>query len=188
MNQSRASPAASLRVPGSWNRWVASRTTARWFSQRSSAWVRRLRSSTTSSCPPDDEQCRRGHVREPGAGKIGAAAAGHHGRDAGAGLGRRPQRRRGAGAGAEVADGGLGRARLGAQPSGDPGQAAGEQADVEHVGPVEFLLGGEQVEQERAQAGVVQHAGDIPVAGLCRPLPLPWAKTTISRASSGTVR
>ena len=32
-----------------------------------------------------------------GAGKIGAAAAGYHGRDASAGLGRRPQRRRGAG-------------------------------------------------------------------------------------------
>ena len=45
--------------------------------------------------PADDEQCRCGHGREPGAGKIGAAAAGHQGRDAGAGLGRRPQRRRG---------------------------------------------------------------------------------------------
>jgi hypothetical protein len=37
-----------------------------------------------------------GHGREPGASKIGAAAAGHHGRGASTGLGRRPQRRRGA--------------------------------------------------------------------------------------------
>ena len=47
------------------------------------------------------------HRGQPGAGEIGTAAAGHHGRDVGAGLGRGPQRGRGAGAGAEVADGGL---------------------------------------------------------------------------------
>ena len=76
--------------------------------------------------PADDEQCRCGHGRETRAGKIGAPAAGHHGRDAGAGLGCRPQRRRGAGTGTEVADGGLRRARLGAQPSGHLGQAPGE--------------------------------------------------------------
>src|SRR5260370_12236 len=52
MNQSRASPAAVSRVPGSSNRWLAPGTTARWFSQRSSVWALRLRSSTTSSRPP----------------------------------------------------------------------------------------------------------------------------------------
>jgi hypothetical protein len=36
----------------------------------------------------DDEQRRRGHGRKPGPGKVRAAAAGHHGRDAGVGLGR----------------------------------------------------------------------------------------------------
>ncbi len=136
--------------------------------------------------PADDEQCRCGHGREPGTGKIGAAAAGHHGRGASAGLGRRPQRRRGTGAGTEVADSSLGRTRLGAQPSGDLTQAPGEQADVEHVGPVGFLLGGEQVEQKRAQAGIVQDAGTCRLRGLC--LPLPWAKTTIPRRFSGTAR
>jgi hypothetical protein len=100
--------------------------------------------------PADDEQCRCDHGSEPGAGKIGAAAAGYHGRDASAGLGRRPQRRRGAGAGIEVAECGPGRARPGPQPSGDLNQVSGEQADVEDVGPVEFLFGGEQVEKERA--------------------------------------
>ncbi len=60
---------------------------------------------------------------QAGAGKIGAAAAGHHGRDVSTGLGRRPQRRRGTGAGTEVADGGPGGARLGAQPSSDPDKA-----------------------------------------------------------------
>ena len=114
--------------------------------------------------PADDQQRRRGHRGQPGTGQIWAAAAGHHGRDASARLGRRQQRRRGAGAGAEVADGGPRRARLGAQPSGHLDQAAGEQADVEHVGPVPFLLGGEQVEQQRAQAGILQNAGDMLVA------------------------
>jgi hypothetical protein len=37
-------------------------------------------------------------------------------------------------------------ARLGAQPSGHLGQAPGEQADVEYVGPVRLFFGGEQVE------------------------------------------
>ena len=89
---------------------------------------------------------------EAGRGEVGASAAGYHRRDAGAGLGRGPQRGGGAGAGAEVSDGQAGGAGLGGQPSGDVGEAPGEQADVEHVGPVEFLRRGEQVEQECAQA------------------------------------
>jgi hypothetical protein len=74
--------------------------------------------------PADDEQRRRGRRGQPGASQIGAAAAGHHDRDAGAGLGRRSQRRRVAGAGAEVADSGLSRAPLGAA-IGPAGAASG---------------------------------------------------------------
>jgi hypothetical protein len=59
---------------------------------------------------------------------------------------------------------GRSRARLGAQPSGDPGQPPGEQADVEHVGPVELLFGGEQVEQKRAESGIIQDISHMPVA------------------------
>ena len=40
--------------------------------------------------PADDQQRRRGHRRQPRAGEIGPATAGHHGRDAGIGLGCRP--------------------------------------------------------------------------------------------------
>ena len=165
VNQSPASPAAASRVPGSSNRWLAPGTTARSFSQRSSAWALAVEVQDHLVVPADDEQRGRGHGGEPGPGEVGTAAAGYHGRDAGAGLGGRPQRRRGAGAGAEVADGGVCRARLAAQPAGHRGQPPGEQADVEHVGPVELLLGGEQVEQQRAQPGAVQDGGDMPVAG-----------------------
>ena len=51
----------------------------------------------------DDEQRRRPHRRQPGAGEVGAAAAGDHRRDVDAGLGGGPERGPGAGAGAEVA-------------------------------------------------------------------------------------
>ena len=49
MNQSRASPPAAWRVPGSSNRWMAPGTTARWFSQRKSAWAWQLKRAGTSS-------------------------------------------------------------------------------------------------------------------------------------------
>lgn len=52
VNQSRASSAVTCKVPGSSNRCVAPGTTARRLSHRSWAWAFRLRSKTTSSCPP----------------------------------------------------------------------------------------------------------------------------------------
>lgn len=80
-----------------------------------------------------------------GTGKVGAAAAGHHGRDARARPGGRSQHRRGACAGAEVANRGPVHDRLSAQPPGYLRQPPGKQADVEHVGPVGLLLWGKQV-------------------------------------------
>jgi len=51
------------------------------------------------------------------------------------------------------------------QPAGDAGQPRRQQPHVEHVGAAEFLLGREQVGQQRAQASLVQGGGDEPVAG-----------------------
>ena len=51
-----------------------------------------------------------------------------------------------------------------AQFAGDVEQTAGEQANVEHVAPLPFLLGSEEVEQQRAQTGGVQYRGDISTA------------------------
>ena len=53
---------------------------------------------------------------------------------------------------------------MGGQPAGDVDESPGEQADVEHVGPVALLGRCEQVEQQGAQTRPVENAGDIPVA------------------------
>ena len=54
------------------------------------------------------------------------------------------------------------------QPGGRAGEAVGEQADVEPqvggAGIHHFFLGGEQVEQERAEPGLLEPAGDGAVA------------------------
>jgi hypothetical protein len=54
---------------------------------------------------------------------------------------------------------------LGAEPGGGIDEAAGQEVDVEHVGPVVLLAGGEQVEQQGAEARLVQDVGDVAVAG-----------------------
>ena len=186
MNQSRASPAAGLEGAG----LLELVGCAGHYRQVVLAAQLRLGPAVEVQhhlvTPADDEQRWCGHGRKPGRARSGrplrdtTAAMPAPGSAAAHSAAAAP------GAGSEIADGGLCRARLGAQPSGD--LEPGEQADVEHVGPVEFLLGGEQVAKERARAGMVQDAGDIPVAGLCLLLPLPWAKTTIPRGFSGTAR
>ena len=45
------------------------------------------------------------------------------------------------------------------QPSGDVDESAGEQIDVEHIGTIALLCRCEQIEQQRRQAGPVQHVG-----------------------------
>ena len=52
----------------------------------------------------DDEQGGRRDHRQPGAGEVGAATAGHHGGNIHVRFGGGPQRGRGTGAGAEVTD------------------------------------------------------------------------------------
>ncbi len=51
-----------------------------------------------------------------------------------------------------------------AQPSGHVAEPGRERLDIEHVRPVEFLVGGQQVEQERSQPGLVELLGYEPVA------------------------
>ena len=60
-------------------------TTASWFSQRSRAWARRLRSSTTLSWPPTMSSVGAVTAAEAGARQVGTAAAGDDRRDAGPG-------------------------------------------------------------------------------------------------------
>ena len=54
--------------------------------------------------------------------------------------------------------------RPAAQPVGRRDQPPGEQLDVEDVRAVPLLLGGEQVDEQRAQPGLVEHLGDVAVA------------------------
>lgn len=132
-----------------------------------------------------DEQRRCSHGGEAGPGEIGPATTGDHCGDVGAGFGRGPQRGGGTGTGTEVADAGE---PLRTQPVRGFGEPVGEQVDVEDVAPVEFLVSGEQVEQQRAQAGLGDDLGDKSIAGPCLPLPLPWAKAITPGAPSGTVK
>ena len=82
------------------------------------------------------------HVRQPRPGQVGPAAAGDDRGHVGVGVGGREQRRGRTGAGAEVAQGGVGvtpgslRSHGGRHP-----QPLRQQRDVEDVGPVALLLG-----------------------------------------------
>jgi hypothetical protein len=75
------------------------------------------------------------------------------------------QGRGGAGAGAEVAEGKLAGLGMVAKPASRRRQPPAQKRDVEHVGAVELLLGGEQVEQQRRESVVVELLGDLAVAG-----------------------
>ncbi len=88
----------------------------------------------------DDEQGRRIDIVQARSGQIGPAAARHHRRHLVAQLGRRHQRRAGAGAGAKEAQRQLGNVRFGADPEDRLDQALGEQRDVEDVATVRRFL------------------------------------------------
>src|SRR6185437_16521928 len=104
-----------------------------------------------------DEQGRRTDHGQTAAYQVRAPAQGHDGRD------RQPRRTRGGyqrggrtGADPEVADRDGADVRLTTEPASDSCQAGREQGDVEHAGPAEFFARGEEVDQERAEAGPVQ--------------------------------
>jgi hypothetical protein len=109
----------------------------------------------------DDEQDGRAHVREQRTGQVGPAAARHHRQDAAGALARGRQRGGRSGARAEQAARQPPR-RLAAavEPVDGHGQPPREQRDIEaqlagERVPV-FLVGREQVEQQRAEARLVQ--------------------------------
>jgi hypothetical protein len=117
---------------------------------------------------PDDEERRRPHARQRGAGEVRPPAPGDDGADVGGTGGGGDEGGGGAGAGAEEAD-----RERGGGPAGEPvdrrDQAPGEQADVEAEmtgAPIGLLLGGgQQVEEQGRDARLVQRRRHPPVAG-----------------------
>src|SRR5207244_1839344 len=142
--------------PDSGNRWVAPGTTASQLSHFSCVWARWFGSRTIVSAPPTMSRVgtRTRPSRPP-------TRSGRPLRDTMAVTGSRGVTVAAARAAAVPvlapkcqADGCD--AGLIAQPAGDGRQAGREQGDVEHVGPAEFLVRGEQVNQQRAEADPVQ--------------------------------
>jgi hypothetical protein len=115
--------------------------------------------------PADDQQRRGAHLTESGGGEVGTPAARDDRRYLMAEVGGGDQRGGGTGAGAEVTERQLTGLGLAAKPAGGGRQSPAKQGDVEHVGSVALLLGGEQIEQERREPVVVQRLGDLAVAG-----------------------
>src|SRR5690606_15279364 len=106
--------------------------------------------------PADDQERRRADLAERVAGQIGAAAAGDDRLDPRRLLRGGDERRRRAGARAEVPDRERGRLRVRAHPLRRPDQTPGEERDVEDLLAVVGLRLREQVEEERADPGADQ--------------------------------
>jgi hypothetical protein len=109
----------------------------------------------------DDQQDGRADVREQRTRQVGAAAARHHCADTVRPLARRRQRGRRSGAGAEqAARQPPGRLSAAAKPVDRHDQTAGEQEDVESqltsARVRAFLVRRQQVEEQRAKAGIVE--------------------------------
>jgi len=106
----------------------------------------------------DDQQGRRGDVRQRIAGEIGAAAA-RHDRLRRARHRRCRQGRSGAGAGPERADRQVRGLRRRDGPVGGEVEAGGEQRDVEDVGAVALFGRGQKVEQQGREPRIAQCRG-----------------------------
>ena len=126
------------------------------------------KSGSRRSTPPSGRSVR--------AGQVWKATARHDRRDLRPRVRRSTECRSGSRARTEVADA----ARRGVGPTAEPpgrrGEPAGQQLHVEHVGAVEHLFGGEQVEQQRAQARLVEAISDEPVARAVAAAPAPVGK------------
>ena len=115
--------------------------------------------------PTDDQQRRGSHRAETRAGQVGSPAARHHGSDLRPGVGSCVQGGGGTRARTEEADRELAEVGLADDRTGDLHEPTSEQFDVEHVGAVSLLGGGEQVEQQGGQPRPVEDRRDVAVAG-----------------------
>ena len=121
----------------------------------------------------DDQQRGRLHERKHVPGKVRSSSSRDHRGDLCIGVRGSHQGGGCASAGSEVTGGQVFVSRFGRQPAGDLDKAAGEQLDVEDVRPVDLLGGREQIEEQRSQAGAVEHVRDVPVT---------WAVTAAAAA------
>ena len=106
-----------------------------------------------------DEERRCVGPAQPIASKVRAAAARYDSADRPRRICSRDEGGAGACAGAEVPDRRVAQVLALAKPVGGRTQAVREQADIEHVGAILRLCIGEQIEQQRAEAGFLQSAG-----------------------------
>jgi hypothetical protein len=113
----------------------------------------------------DDQQGRRFHPLQCIAGQIRAPAArDHRGHPLGF-AGGGDQRGGRAGAGAEQTQRQVAHVVAAVEPLDRSAQAAGQQIDVEHTAQVGRFRFGQQVEQQRGDAGAGEHLGHRVVAG-----------------------
>ena len=102
--------------------------------------------------------------------------------------GRRDQRRRGAGAGAEITDPQAPVSSCSRTQAVAASRPLGQQIDVEDVAAIGRLLRQQQIEQQRARPAARSAAATWLLRGLKRPLPLPWANRTMPPALAGRGR
>jgi hypothetical protein len=119
----------------------------------------------------DDQEGRGGDPREGVAGEIGPAAAGDHDRDVSPACGS-DEGGGGPGGGTEVAYRQQGSLYPG--PAGGAVEPLGQEGDVEDIRPAGALRFGEQVKEERPDAGGRRSGSRL--LDRSRLLPLPWAK------------
>ena len=157
------------------------------LSQRSIAKTSWLSCNTTSSCPPTISSVGRNHAHQ---GVRRRGPAGHRARPRRrrrAGLRRRrPVRRRHR----------CSRRSTRRQPGGRLAQRmrthraaassrSASRSMSKRVALSRSSLDRQKIEEQRAEAGVAQHAGDEVLRGLCRQLPLPCANATMPRDAAG---
>lgn len=112
----------------------------------------------------DDQQGRRAYPVQRFAGKIGTPAARHDRADAIAKPDGGGERGRRAGARAEKPERKPGQRRFAFNEMDSIGKPLRQQSDIEDIRAVGFFLRGEKVEQERADAPVIEGGGDGPIA------------------------
>jgi hypothetical protein len=113
----------------------------------------------------DGERRRRAHAREyVGGRQIGAAAARDHSADRVAEFGGGDERRRCPRARAEQPDRQPAQRRLAPRPATGGDEPPRQQRDVEACRALGVLVGRQQIDEQRGEADLVEHARDVAVA------------------------